>query len=219
MNKEKGFGAIGIILVLLVMAIIGFAVWRVWANSQSGQNTPTQQNQSPAQAVTPTIPSGFKEYKDTKNRFSFFFPESWEIKQNQNSGALVSLIRPSLKEKITKGTGAPSGQYFYEGSQFSLVVSHWNNVNNVIEDEFSGKRQYSGLADFINDPQVPVKKIGEISINGAQGYDVINPGVSTQYAILFERPDGIYQFEFSDVPAKDSLGSEDKKIVETIKFN
>lgn len=216
--QVKSFRVAGLVLVTLMLAILGFVSSRVLVTNQNEQNVPAPQSQSPTHVPSPAIPTGFKEYKDSKNRFSFFYPELWETKPNQNNGAQVSFIRPSLKEKITKGNGVSNGQYFYEESGFSLVVSHWDDINEVIEDEFSGKRQYSSLAEFINDPQVPTKKIGEISLNGAQGHEVINPGVSTQYAILFERPDGIYQIEFSDIPQKENLSDDDKKIIESFRF-
>lgn len=212
MRRSKGFGVVGAVVVVLTVAIVGFAVWRILTANTTSEPVTEQPKQ---QTTTPSddTPAGYIKYSDPKGRFTFAYPNTWETKPVNLNGALIALVRPSLQETLKK-----PGSY-YDGPSFSLVVSHWTNVNEIVKDEeYLGKRSYANLADFMKDAKVPVKLIGETTLNGAPGYEAINPGIGSQYALLFERPDGIYQLEFSDVAKKENLSAEDKKIIETFKF-
>jgi hypothetical protein len=215
---QKGFSAVGIISIILALIVLGAIVWRVWETSQAVQAPESSLNQQNSSAQN-TVPDGYAKYHDSANRFSFVYPSAWEVKDNEADREIISLIRPELKEAIEEGTG-PSGTYFYEGALFSLVISHWNTISDMLDgEEFAGKRAYTNLVDFLDDSHTPKEKIGEITINGVQGYEVINPGIGSQYALLFERPDGIYQIEFSDVADKTKLTNKDIKIIDSFTFN
>lgn len=212
-RQQSGFGLVAIIAVVVLFGLIAFVTWRILAansTSSTGTEQPKQQTTTPPDDV----PAGYTKYSDSQNRFTFAYPTTWETKSTNLDGALVALVRPSLKEALQK-----SANSFYEGPAFSLVVSRWANVNDIVKgEEYVGKRSYANLADFLKDGSSPTKLLGETVVNGVAGYEAINPGIGSQYALLFERTDGVYQFEFSDVAKKDNLSADDKKIIETVKF-
>ncbi len=216
-NRQNGFGLVLIAGIVILFGLIGFIVWQAWSNNKDREPQTDQQSNTDQQD---SISDGYKRYNEPKGKFSFVYPISWEmVAPAQIDGEIIALVRPTLKETIRNATNQ-NGVSTYDGPQFSLVVSHWNDVNQVLKDEnYVGKRTYSNLSDFLSDQHVPVKKIGEIVVDGVNGYEVINPGVVGQYAFLLERQEGIYQIEFSDVAKKENLSNEDKKIIESLKFN
>ncbi len=212
-NRQSGFSLALVGVVIILVGLVGFVGWQAWSNSQGSQSD------RPSSGDQTNITKGYKRYDDSKNRFSFMYPNDWEMANPKQNGAIVAFIRPSLKERINKAVDQTGGST-YDGPSFSLVVSYWNNVNKVVEDEnYVDKRNYSHLSDFVNDQHVPIKKIGEIMVGNIKGYEIINPGISGQYALLLERADGVYQIEFSDVTRKEELSDKDKKIIESFKFD
>jgi hypothetical protein len=84
---------------------------------------------------------------------------------------------------------------------------------------WEGMTTYSSLNDFLNDPHSFKQRTGIIVVGDALGYEVTVGGIGANYAVLIERPDGIYEINFPSLDSKDMLTEADRAFIASFRFD
>lgn len=86
MNKQSGFGLVGVLIIIPVVGLISFAGWSVWkSSSQSNTKTSVKPVTDTTKEVVKVedkkaeAPEGFTLYQNEEIGFSFYYPEYWGV--------------------------------------------------------------------------------------------------------------------------------------------
>jgi hypothetical protein len=165
-------------------------------------------------AACPVV--SYISYLDAATGASFEYPSTWKVVQpadnDKLSGILVSFINPHPVNAFS-GNGT-SGNTPY------LTLSRYKDMNSFAArgGSWMGMRTYTSLADFFTDRQAPKQTTGMTIFGGMPAYDVNVVGQGTNYAVMAERPDGIYQFDFTMTANRTNLTEVDQHIISSFRF-
>lgn len=228
MKKIKGFTLIEGLLILVIVGLLGGTGWYVWNAKENSDKGPSKASYIDTTTTgtkpAPPIPEGYIKYENKELSFSFAYPKDWTTNtlapDDTKGGAVVSLV--SLGQKKAYEDFVALQRQTEGPNSFDLAVSYWSSINNAYARGGSWigmKDQYSSLNDYFNDTGAPKHKIDKVTINGTSAYEVELSGFGGQtYGLMFERPNGIYEFSFINVSDKSQLTDQLKKIIATIKI-
>lgn len=222
MNQKRFTNIILIIVVAMLAGAVGYFVF-VKKSTPIAQQTPT-----PSQTNNTTSPTqtqkdetaDWKTYSNNKYDFSLKYPKEWILKEFSKSetdltGAIFSL-KSSESNQLLNGGTYPG----YEIYEYNLMVSFWPTINNAYARGGSWRNQknYTNLADFFDDKNAPKQKIGETTIDGENAYEVVIGGFMSNYGIMIEHDNGIYELSFQTASDKSKLSPTEKQILSTFGF-
>lgn len=125
--RQKGFGAVELIVVIVVLALVAVGGWYVWQANQKSQSATN--NQPSAQSDTY---ANWKTYCDEVHNVCFKHPSDWKVDVGGNdSYRTVRIISPSQKVAVMYNNPAPSGDG--EAPFRTVSINGMNGVNSQLK--------------------------------------------------------------------------------------
>lgn len=153
-------------------------------------------------------------YLDPSRRFSFRYPSFWTMRapSSLEPTTLITIVNPR-EQGIIGGNGDGSGAH--------VVVSRFSDMNSdeARGGSWEGMTTYPSLNAFLNDSHSFKQRTGTIIVGGDLGYEVTVGGIGANYAVLIERPDGIYEINFPSTDSKDMLTDVDRAFLASFRFD
>jgi len=145
------------------------------------------------------------KYENGKHHYSFSYPSDWKLTE-ANNGDFVQLITKETKNKADYIRQNDIGTE-YAMNDFS--VSYCPNINSgcsLFGGDWTGKREYENLTDFISEPSSKVRIGGNVKntfVGKERAYEIVQQELPIQ-TILLEH-NGIFILTFESGRISDPL--------------
>lgn len=213
MNKQKGFGALGIILTIVVVLAIGFAGWYVWKNNSDKTDEPTETSQQPnyesedqnTEVVDPF--EGWTEITNEAGAYTFKYPAEWVKGDVPTEFCPTVTLLAANMEALGKCPSSQAGQV--------MVASGNCEFSEADAEYFKNVRQSSVTVDGVS---------GTMTTGTVEGMDGIVfegslPDDTKIVCYQFSANGRDYQIQYTQRPTFQDISADlHKMVTQTFKF-
>lgn len=147
-------------------------------------------------------------YRNEEYGFEFQYPKGWKLRPQEQDIIAFHLVSPETEAKLKEFGEYPSAD---------IMIAHYKSVACM---QIDCKNERTNLFDEMQFQKTSgiIDSVKSVSINGINGYEARNLGMSVYYTLYLEGSSGIYEILFNLKSDRESLSSDEEHFLSTFRL-